>query len=498
MRKKHGKVGGCNMNKFSSVIFCLLLGVLTLSLTACYEEETVPVRKISELRFNIQVNYASAPNTKSVKTDWEDGDKIYVFFNVSEGATTGYLNATKYVTLTYKGETSKWEGAASSGLTNVLELGTAGTMYGIFFPFGDVSIASDGSSGVTFRTAGNATSMLNGKPIYTYYMTSVGVPYTITDAGFVATLTGTLNMTIPDGYVYFFVNKEGDKYCANEKCRLSAEGVVPTACTSYSAGTFTESSIAASKPLWGYAYGENGVAFSAKVDDTWADAGDHKFYFFSDGDPAMTRNINGVLDISGSNHPSVKLSSPRSAPWARAMTTPTYTLMGDGQNGQKWADWNVGANSVNDPGIAFRYGEIIPPVGDYDDATGNGGYELFNNYPLLDVARAWLGSDWRSPSKTEMAALKSYNTSSLVNSGVVSGGTISTAGYKFVNKTNSSNSIFFPKRPTSSYYDAGYWTATSYNSNKQTQGYFYASSTISNSRGDKNRAYDWRPIYIGE
>ena len=478
-------------------IYGFIAIALVLSVSSCSKEETAAVRHISELRFNVQVNNASSPGTKSVKTDWEDGDKIFVFFNVSEGATAGHLNATKYVTLTYNGETSKWDGAASSGLTNVLELGTAGTMYGIFFPFGDVSIASDGSSGVTFRTAGNATSILNGKPIYTYYMTSVDVPYTINDAGFVATLTGTFNMTIPDGYVYFFVNKEGEKYGANEKCRISVEGLVPTACTGYSAGTFSESSLAASKPLWGYAYREDGVAFSAKVDDSWATAADHKFIFFSDGDPAMTRTINNALDVSNHNHPSVRLSSPSTAPWAQAMTTPTYTLMGDGQ---KWADWNVGANSVNDPGIAFRYGEIIPPVGDYDNATGNGGYELFNNYPLLDVARAWLGSDWRSPSKTEMAALRnsSYNTYSSVSSGEVSGGTISTAGYKFVNKTNSSNSLFLPKRPTSSYYDAGYWTATSYNSANKTEGYFYGSSTIMNSRGDKNRAYDWRPIYIGE
>ena len=97
------------MKKVLYVICAMLLsGVTAFQFTSCNnaEDENIPPR-ITELRFNINVNNASAPDTKAVKSDWEDGDKLFVFFKV-DGTT--FLDAIKYVTLSYNGSTGKWDG----------------------------------------------------------------------------------------------------------------------------------------------------------------------------------------------------------------------------------------------------------------------------------------------------------------------------------------------------------------------------------------------------
>ena len=290
------------MKKYLSIICGVLLaGILAISFTSCTKEDKV-APKIKTLKFDVKVNNGTPLNeTKAVKTGWVAGDKMYAFFNVSAGATTGHLNAIKYVTLTYNG--TGWDGALSGELTDANEIGTAGTMYAVYFPFGGVSIASDGASGVTFKTAGNTNESLNGQPIYTYYMTD-NTEYTVSTAGVVGTLHANFTLEIPDNFVYFFVNKDGEKYNSNEKYRLSAQGVIPTACTSFSAGTFSESSLDAGRCLRGYAFNDAGIAFSGKIDATWASAANHRFYLYTEEGGALSKTFNKAL----TSHKSVNLS----------------------------------------------------------------------------------------------------------------------------------------------------------------------------------------------
>ena len=297
------------MKKIASTLCGVMLaGLLALPFVSCTNQEIVPTQEITELRFNVQVTNASAPDTKVLKTGWENGDKVYVFFNVSAGATTGHLNAAKYVTLTYNG--TSWDGAMSGDLSDASELGTAGTMYVVYFPFGGVSIASDGASGVTFKTAGNADEDLNGQPIYTYYL-SGNTSYTVETLGSVGTLDASVALQMPDVYVYFFVNKDGGQYNANEQYRLSAQGVIPTACSGYSAGTFSETTQYAGHTLWGYAYKDAGIAFSGKIDGTWASAADHRFYLYCKDGGALSKTFNKAL----ASHESVNLGM--STGWIR-------------------------------------------------------------------------------------------------------------------------------------------------------------------------------------
>lgn len=280
---------------FSILCATLLFGVAAFQFASCTKVDDNNPPRITELRFDIKVNNASAPDTKAVKTDWADGDQIYVFFKVGDA----YLDAIKYVTLTYVAADDEWTGALSGDLTDATDLGSAGTMYGIHFPFGGVSIASDGADGVTFLGA-------DGRPIYTYYL-SGNAAYTVETAGDVATLTGTFDLTMPDDYVYFFIDKSGDQYGSSNKYRLSVEGLKPAACTGFSAGSFTETELAARRQVWGYAYGTDGIAFSGKIDATWSASNSHTFLLFNEDDPTV---LSKSITASLASHASVKLKDP--------------------------------------------------------------------------------------------------------------------------------------------------------------------------------------------
>ena len=283
----------------------MLVGAATVPFTSCSKDDDNYPSGIKELRFNITVNNASAPDSKAVKTAWADGDQIYVFFKAGES----YLDAYKYVTLTYVEADNEWTGTLCGDLTDAADLGDAGTMYGIHFPFGGVAIASDGADGVTFLSSGCTNPELDGQPIYTYYM-SGSTAYTVETAGDVATLTGSFNLTIPDDYVYFFIDKNGEQFASSEQYRLVVVGLKPVACTGFSAGTFSETELAARRPVWGYAYGTEGIAFSGKIDATWELANNHQLLLYDTADPAiLSKTITAALQSLSS----VKLRNPADA-----------------------------------------------------------------------------------------------------------------------------------------------------------------------------------------
>lgn len=284
--------------------FIILSVLLVFSFASCNKiEEEASSSKITELRFDIQIENASVPNTKAVKTAWATGDKVYVFFKVGET----HLDAAKYVTLTYDEGSGEWTPTPSDALDgHVDDLGTAGTLYGIYFPFGNITIASDDAGGVTFLD--------NGEPVYTYYMTG-DAAYTITTSGTIGTLTcdPKLSLSIPDDYVWFFIDKSDTDYCTDGKYRLSAEGVKPVACSGFASGVFSEMSLQVGDAILGYTYDVAGVAFTGKIDSTWDESSpsyntNHSFLLF-DGLSVKSTTFSGKnLDVSSHKHPSINLN----------------------------------------------------------------------------------------------------------------------------------------------------------------------------------------------
>lgn len=375
-----------------------------LALAACSKEASVKDSSIDTSKFvvNITVNHPDV--TKAVKSGWEDGDKVYVFFDGVTGA--------KYVELTRDG--SSWTPEMKGGLA-LNELAGTGTMYGVYFPYEQPVIAADGAN-VTFKTA-------SGLSIYTYYMTGSGA-YEVDNSADITTLTGSMDMVNPDGYVQFYIGKDGDKYNADGKYRLSVAGVKPTACTTFSTSTHTfgTKELNPAQPMWGYKL-EAGVAFSGVIDESWSNsANSHVIYLFDTEAAAKTITISGKTLAS---HAAVNFSSTKPSTWSAAVTAPGCVNVG----GVKWGKFNLGATAEGtvaaNYGWYFGWGDIVPATGTAASnapASGFGrdsyyqktaAYEALNgktvnltgDYAIYDMATAFLGPSWRMPSRAEYSAL---------------------------------------------------------------------------------------------
>ena len=373
-----------------------------LALVACNKETPVKdsSKDASKFVVNITVNHPDA--TKAVKSGWVDGDKVYVFFDGVTGA--------KYVELTRDG--SSWTPEMKGGLA-VSELAATGTMYGVYFPYEQPVIAANGAN-VTFKTA-------SGLSIYTYYMTGSGA-YEVNKSADITTLTGSMDMVNPDGYVQFYIGKDGEKYNADGKYRLSVAGVKPTACTTFSTSTHTfgTKELNPAQPMWGYKL-EDGVAFSGVIDATsWSNsANSHVIYLFDTEAAAKTITISGK---TLSSHAAVNFSSTKPSTWSAAVTDPAFVTF----DGVKWGKFNLGATAEGTAaanyGWYFGWGDIVPATASNAPASGFGGesyyrktvaYEALNgkevnltgNYAIYDMVTAFLGPNWRMPTKAEYDAL---------------------------------------------------------------------------------------------
>ena len=402
------------MKKYLTIL-CTMLVMVSCN-EMYFEQETIPTK----LEFAVTVNHGMP--TKAVKTAFVSGDVVYAFFN-----NVALSDTPKYATLTYDG--TKWTGALQGGLT-ISELAASGeTMSAVFFPFGTVNITKSGDSYV-FKGADN-------QPIYTYYM-SATADYSLTAVDDIATLTATLNMTIPDNYVQFFVDKSGSDYASDVKYRLAVKDIRPAACNSYTpTGGFTMKTQDYSQPMWGYVYNNEGILFSGQINESaWGSATERRFIFFETDKPAKSSTISKTL----TSHAAVKLANVAS--WPNVVAVPGVVDMGIYKNNDPttgkillWADRNLGAQATasladnqQDYGFLFAWGEIVPyfePSGWqanwemkpdmtqakyywYDSDAGS--YSKYTTSGDVletqdDAASAYLGSGWRMPTNAELAAL---------------------------------------------------------------------------------------------
>ena len=134
-----------------------ILIILTFCLLSCVKETTTPQNEIPEgtpVSFNISI-----VETKSIKTSWANGDKIYVFFKGLEA---------KYLVLEY----NKGNWACSSGGGTLLDSDINAledrTITSVHFPVPvDVNYANNEFS-----------FTVNGKPLYYYYLFEENKSYT--------------------------------------------------------------------------------------------------------------------------------------------------------------------------------------------------------------------------------------------------------------------------------------------------------------------------------
>ena len=143
----------------------------------------------------------------------------------------------------------------------------------------------------------------------------------------------------------------------------------------------------------------------------------------------------------------------------------------------KWATCNVGANSPEEYGDYFAWGETKSESTQANSLTYGKSLNDITGNPQYDAATANWGGDWRMPTYDELNELRTQCTWTWTTQNSVN-------GYKVTSKTNG-NSIFLPAagyRYGSSLNDAGsggyYWSSTphGYYDYFAYRLYFYSSS----------------------
>ncbi len=172
----------------------LFAAAALVALAACTKESLVKedgAIDASKLVFNIDVR--SGSDTKGVKTAWENGDDVYVFFED---------NTTQYVKMTYDG--TSWSYKDNVGGTTFEGLVLAATgkkltaVYMPDFVVGDATPTReyDDWNGWDFWSFGNVGG---------YFQKAENVEYTVTSTDDVFTLSAVINLTAPDRIMQFFV-----------------------------------------------------------------------------------------------------------------------------------------------------------------------------------------------------------------------------------------------------------------------------------------------------
>lgn len=204
-----------------------LLFVLALTLGACGREAPMEIRLNPVYRFDITVTSAGNSATKGVKTDWESGDVIYVFFED---------NSLQYLKMTFNGTTwdlaDKQGGAAFEGL-NLTASGKK--VSAVWFPPYVNDGAPDWSEqgGFVFPNAKEGG----------YFMSAESVPYTMEAENGVQNVCAQLDMKAPEGFVQFYVADDDplpDTWWLTEANFACAgfEMLVPGESVNWSTGTY--------------------------------------------------------------------------------------------------------------------------------------------------------------------------------------------------------------------------------------------------------------------
>lgn len=267
--------------------YLILLIMAVAVFVSCGQENLIPedeTVQVTPITFNLTANHPDA--TKAVKTGWEAGDAIFVFFNK--------VAAPKFLKMTYNG--TGWTCAEMNGGLG-LKNGDSGMMRAVFLPFGsDATVSADGGSFVFSTT------------YYAYYLTAT-MSYTVTDNK----VSGAFQMEIPEGYVQFFVE---DAEAADGVYTVGCDAVIPTGVASITAdGTVTEAEADyKTVDMPGYAY-SGGYLFSGKLNNDYsskrweneAAVDAHAYYFAKTKTADNTRADYFVSGKTIASHSAVKL-----------------------------------------------------------------------------------------------------------------------------------------------------------------------------------------------
>ena len=399
------------------------------------EKDNTPVS------FNLSVNaMGEGPETKAaLKADWNNGDVVYVFFDAIP---------TKYVKKSFDG--SVWTDTYPGGDFVAGDFSASGpaasrNMTAVWFPQGEVDVTyADSKFSFT----------IGGEKIYSHYM-SVHAAYSISGT----TVSGTLDMEKPAGFVQFFI--PGIAAADAPAYRLMESHLTPKACeyVALDGGVHEDDNRTAGYSLKGMAFTTDASVTGALFGGYLSTAGATTSYKFSlvkeisVAKPASegTYTLTGFKTIAAGT--SMTFPTIASGAWGE-MSPFVYLGFGDIQ----WATGNLKDD-----------GTIVSPLaaGDYYKwgatavygASGDDEYTVTEELPASrDIASIRSSGAWHMPSKAQFDELIKTSDPSYATNKWVAGWTelAPTYGGRLITSKVNGISLFFPA--IDSY--GRYWSTT--------------------------------------
>lgn len=344
-----------------------------LALVSCNKENPVKESAIDPSKIVFNINVENAEATKGVKTVWEDGDDVYVFFED---------NTTQYVKMTYDGSSWTYKdkdgGTAFSGLT----LAASGKkLSAVYMPDFVCSAAP------TYATDKWTFGDVRG-----YYQAAEAVAYTVTSTADVNTLSATISLAAPSNISQVFIPTSqyaalgsGEEYVltATHFIQFSFDGVAP-------GGAVSQGNMSNGFPLPAFAGtlgGETGLYFWGILES----AGTYDFDF-----QLVKQNAEKKYAISSKSKSKKNMTVP--ARFAAKLTglTDRGPFVDMGYGSYLWATGNLTETSpyIADPlasGDYYKWGYTTP----YDKTGTTDAYDNYisNEADFADAATA-KNSEW--------------------------------------------------------------------------------------------------------
>ena len=209
-----------------------IFGLALMALSACNKEEVTASRTLK-----LDLNIIHDSDTKAVKTGWESGDKIHVFFGKPADHPT-----PAYLTLTFDG--SSWTEAWTAGLEAEIASTASGTLHAVYTP---------GKLGtMSYSTYLKTYQFFDGDA--GWYLKCEKVSYTVSEG----VLAATLNMARPSDFVQFYL--EGQAANAG-KLQFSGDKILKVEVSGLDQTRFRQGNYNYGRPIDGVAY-KGGLMFS--------------------------------------------------------------------------------------------------------------------------------------------------------------------------------------------------------------------------------------------
>ena len=476
------------------LLLCMVAGLLSCAKEALTPQDAnTPYGTPISFRINVV-------ETKSEKTAWVGGDKIYVFFNGL---------ATKYLQLEYSG--SSWSCTFPAGDifdTDLSGLGTK-TLTAVHFPV-SVDVAYDDVDNKFSFTSG-------GNPVYNFYLHDTNEGYTLSGS----TLTASITMGKPANMVQIHV---ADIESSVNNYYFCCSKIKPVACMSVGLdGTITEDVKDAGIILSGIADDDGGI-FAGRLTNP-DESTDYTFTLVSVTDVYTLARADKSLNAGKMyNFPAPTVTG--NTDWNVVAVNLGFKV---GGKTIYWAKCNVGAATETDYGNYYSWGNTVTqteynwaqyPYGSgkkaltkYNTTTGCGTVDNITTLELSDdVAYTTMGKYFRMPTNDELVAL--CNTSNTNQAWMSNFNSSSKNGWKMTNKSNSSKYIFLP---AAGYYYSGtfgkddtvltnagsycwYWSSTLYTSTTS-KAYALVGASNAINANDTNSRFEGRsvrPVFVIE